>query len=338
MNINSRSVRFISFIVGLIGLFSFNISAQNKVSATAGESTKTCAGKFVMPASIEVASDVFEDYLRVASLSADKRGSAFSELSNEKKAFFIKVNWALQLVKRPNMTKAQQEFVLDAISKVSADIYDKTDYEKTRSSEQTATEMINIAFGLFGRRDAGDFVEPMQMPKDREVALVKRYEALLKYGMKKRMEIAKEMPVADRVNIWKTQVAYHLAAGRFSKAQNEFILGELMSLSPETFAPRAGLTKEEESAFAAKSLSRIFNVFTKEEGYAIFMAVGIQKYVKDAPVDTNNLESPSCQCLVYCAGERIVCGSENGCVSTPDGCGPWGTLGCHYQCVLVIID
>jgi hypothetical protein len=93
MNRNSRFVSFTFSIVGLfIALVSTNIFAQNKVSATAVESTKTCAGKFVMPASIEAASDVFGDYLKVASLPEDKRRSAFSELSNEKKAFFMKVN------------------------------------------------------------------------------------------------------------------------------------------------------------------------------------------------------------------------------------------------------
>ena len=108
--------------------------------------------------------------------AADKRGSAFSKLSNEQKASFSKVNLALQFLKRPNMTKAQQEFVLEAISKVSADIYDKTDYEKTRSSEHAAAEMINIAFGLFERRDAGDFIEPIHTPKNEEAALIQKYE------------------------------------------------------------------------------------------------------------------------------------------------------------------
>ena len=90
------------------------------------------------------------------------------------------------------MTKAQQEFVLEMLSMVSADLYDRSDYEKTRSSEQAAYEIMNRAFGLFPRREAGDFVEPGQMPKDREVALVGQYEAFLKYGMTKRSEIAKE--------------------------------------------------------------------------------------------------------------------------------------------------
>ncbi len=80
-------------------------------------------------------------------------------------------------------------------------------------------------------------------------------------------------------------------------------------------------------------MAKIFGNFTKSEGYAIFMAVGIQTPVKDVPVDQADLLRPKyCRCLISCpTGE--LCGSENGCMSTPDGCGPWGTLGCHYQCV-----
>jgi hypothetical protein len=337
MNKKNNFASFAIMVIGLISLFAVNLGAQNKVSSTSQGAATACAGKkFVMPASIETATDVFGDYLRVASAPADKRGSLFSKLTNEQKAAFVKVNWALQLVKRPGMTADQQNFVLDMISKVSPDIYDRSDPEKTRANEQDAYGIMTRAMGLFERSDWGDFIEPIPMPKDREVALVQKYQDLLKIGARKRMDLTKEMPVNDKVNVWKTQLAYHLATGRFSKAQNEFILGEMMSLTPETFAPRAHFTKEEESAFAAKALSRIYNVFTKEEGYAIFMTVGIQKNVKDEPVNTDNLqESKKCRCLTYCSSQYEMCGAENGCVSTTSGCGPFEWLGCHYQCVPV---
>lgn len=331
MNINSRSVRFISFIVGLIGLFSVNISAQNKVSNTSQGAATACAGKkFVMPASIETATDVFGDYLRVASAPTDKRGSLFSKLTNEQKAAFVKVNWALQLVKRPGMTTDQQNFVLDMISKVSPDIYDRSDPEKTRANEQDAYGIMNRAMGLFERRDWGDFIEPIQMPKDREVALVQKYQDLLKFGTRNRMDLTKEMPVNDRVNVWKTQLAYHLATGKFSRSQNEFILETLMYISPEFFE-RTNLTKEGESEAGVKLLARILAVFPKEEGYAIFMAVGIHKDVKDEPTDPTNLQEKKCQCLVYCSSWSEVCGEEHGCVSNIN-CGPGGMLGCHFMC------
>lgn len=176
-------------------------------------------------------------------MPAKEKRLLFSKQSNEQKASFIKVNLALQFIKRPSMTNDQKEFVLDAISKVSADVYDKSDSEKIRLSEQSGLDIQNKAFGLFTRKDAGDFIEPLMTNKDEEIALLQKYEDLLKNGMLARKAIVKEMPVTDRVNIWKTQLAYHLATGKFSKNQYEFILEVLTSLTPETFASRANTYK-----------------------------------------------------------------------------------------------
>ena len=230
------------------------------------------------------------------------------------------------------MTKEQREFVLDAISKVSADIYEKSDPEKVKRNEQSGLEMINRAFGLFPSKEAGDFVEPLNTSKDEEVTLLQKYEDLLKNGMKARRKIVKEMFVNDRVNIWKTQLAYHLATGKFAKFQNEFVLEMLTTLSPETFTARLNLTKEEESKAEELLLSSILNAFTKEEGFAVFMSLGIQKYVKDEPVTTENPRAGVCNCNFYCEGDPS-CGAPNGCQSSPVGdCGPYGTTRCNYLC------
>lgn len=105
----------------------------------------------------------------------------------------------------------------------------------------------------------------------------------------------------------------------------------LTSLSPETFASRANLTKEEEAKALETLESSIYNVFTKEEGFAIFMAVGIQKNVKDKPADTTSLRAATCNCNAYCAGDSSCDGTF--CESSSDGCGPYGIWGCHSLCV-----
>lgn len=259
-----------------------------------------------------------------------ERRALFSKQSNEQKANFIKINLALQFIKQPNMTKEQREFVLDAISNVSADIYDKSDSEKVRRNQQKALEMQNKALKLFPSKEVGVFAEPLSSNADESVALVQKYEDLLTNGMKLRMKLAKEMSVSDRVDIWKVQLAYHLATGKFSKMQNDFILKMLTSLSPETFASRANLTKEEEAKILEDLESKIFNVFTKEEGFAIFMSIGIQKVVEDEPV-AQRPEHPDCDCYAYCAGTpectRVVCLTKN------DNCDPWGDWVCRSVCV-----
>jgi hypothetical protein len=333
MNKKNNLALFTLLVAGLLSLFSINISAQNKVTTETEQSTKTCSGKkFVMPPSIAVNNNAFGDFIKVASLSLDERRSAFSKLSNEQKAAFIKVNLALQLVKRPNMTKEQQEFVLDSILKVSAAIYDNSDFEKVRRSEQSGTEMVNKAFALFSPKELGDFIEPLNANKDEEVVLLQKYEDLLKNGMNARRKIASGMPVNERVIIWKTQLAYHLATGKFSKNQNEFILEMLSGLTPEFFTSRLNLTKEEEAKAERVLASSISNVFTKDEGFAVFVEIGVQNYVKDESNPTTAQLTPTCTCNWSCS--QGTC-SGSGCISSEIGaCGPFGTTRCNYLCVL----
>lgn len=326
MNKKYNLALFTLAFAAICGLFASNIFAQKTDSPKSEPTTKQCSGeKFVMPQSIAVGNDAFGNYLKVASLSWQERKEAFRKLSNEQKASFMKVNLALQIVKRPAMTKEQREFVLDIISKVSADTFDKSNPEKVRNSEQIAQELVNKAFGLFAGKEAGDFIEPMNMEKETEVALVQKYEDLLKFGMIARKKLAREMPVNDRVNIWKVQMAYHLATGKFSKAQNEFILEWLTSLSPETFAPRTNMTKEEEAKAVEAVESRIFSVFTKPEGFAVFMTIGIQKSVAD-----DLLEQGSCNCRWYC-GTSGDCNGQ--CTHKPLLCGPNDDWECTSRCV-----
>jgi hypothetical protein len=141
MNKKNNFASFAIIVTGLISLFAGNLAAQNKVSnAPQGVATTYAGKKFVMPASIETATDAFGDYLRVASAPIEKRRDLFSAWSNAQKASFARVDWVLQIVKRPGMTQPQQEFMLDGLAKVSADMYDRSDSEKIRSIEKTGYE------------------------------------------------------------------------------------------------------------------------------------------------------------------------------------------------------
>ncbi len=277
-----------------------------------------------MPSSIAVGNNAFSNYLKVAMLSRNKRGAVFSNFSNEEKATFIKVNLSLQLVKRANLTTEQKEFILDTISKVSADIYDKSDAAKEERSRLIGMDTERKALKLFPYEELGDFIEPLMSNKNNEVALLQKYQDLLKNGDSTRRKIAKEMPVSERVTIWKVQMAYHLATGKFSKVQNEFISEWLTSLSPETFASRANLTTEEEAKALQSLESKIFNVFTKEEGFAIFMTIGIQDSIPDdlAP-------GGSCNCRWYCCADGNC---SSGCINKPNLCGPNDDWECSGRC------
>ncbi len=218
--------------------------------------------------------------MKVASLPRTERGIAFGKLSNEQKASFVKVQFALQLVKRPNLTKEQRDFISEAMSKVSADLYDKENPQKAALADELNQETENKAFGLFVQKDAFEILEGLGASKNEDVALLRKYEDLLKSGMQIRKKLVKEMPTAERVNIWKTQLAYHLATSSLNKEQKEFIV-EIIPNVQSILEASSDLPKEEGEKYAEILELSMFKIFTKAEAYAVFMTIGIHNYVFD---------------------------------------------------------
>jgi len=323
----------------LLSSFPSNTFAQTTDSTKNEQPAKTCTSeKFVMPETISVGNDTFADYLKVALLPRGERQKTFGKLSNEQKASFVKVQLALQFVKRPNLTKQQRDFIFDSMSRVSVDLYDRGNPQKVASAVALNQETEAKAFGLFAQKDAFEILEGLGADKDEDVALLQKYEDLLKNGTKMRKKIAKEMPVNDRVNVWKVQLAYHLTTGKFSRVQNEFILDMLTSLSPDTFTSRASLTKEEQIKVTEILDGKILSVFSKAEAYAIFQELGIQKIVSDTNA-TNSLrdefipaDSPfaECNCVWFCGLRGGSCSLD--CRVQVQECGTFGGSWCTGRC------
>lgn len=281
-----------------------------------------------MPASIALGNDAFEIYLKLAKLPLTERRLAFSELSNEKKAKFFKVQFALQLVKRPSMTKEQKEFILEAISSISPGLYDLENSESIRKSQETGQRLEMKAMGAFSPNEASEILAALFADKTQDVALLQIYNDLLRNEIFERRNIVKSMPVADRINIWKTQLAYHVATASLSRDQSELILELSTGLSPSTFDLPAAETREESAKRLEALDSRIQSVFSKAESFAIFEELGIQKIVTDTTEHTNSL-NVDCNCRWYCSSG--TCGGT-ACGVLARDCGPFGTWFCNYRC------
>lgn len=329
---NNNLAFFTLLVVGLFSSLTLNIFAQKATISKTEQPQSKCTGeKFVLPSSISIGNEAFASYLKAASLPVKERRTVFSALSNEEKANFFKIQYALQFIKRPNMTVQQRDFILEAVSKISPDLYDTNNVEKARLSEQIGLEIESKAFGLFTPSEAGDILAALFAKKDEDVALLQKYENLLKNGTKARKKIVREMPVNDRVNIWKTQLVYHLATARLSKAQSEFIVEFLTNLSPAFFEHSANLTREESAKALAILDKKILSVFSRAEEYAIFEELGIQNPVTDT-AETDLLAAPGeCDCRWYCGPYNGTCGSGSCNIGTLD-CGPAGTWLCYSKC------
>jgi hypothetical protein len=157
MNKKYNLAFFTLFVVGLLSLFSINISAQNKAAVTTGQSTKTCSGeKFVFPSSVSRDRKGIKNYISIISLPPDERPKAFSELSPSDAATVFRLHLAAQLVLRPNLSRQQQEVILESMSKVSAEDYDTNNPNRSLNAKLSEQEFQARVANLFSRREAYD--------------------------------------------------------------------------------------------------------------------------------------------------------------------------------------
>lgn len=281
MNKRNSLALFALLIVGLFSLFTPNIFSQMKEVANLGQSPIPCSGeKFVMPETISPNDEAFTNYLELASVPRDKRQVAFGKLTNEQKASFFSVHFALQFVKRLEMTKEQRDFILESISKISADLYDKDNPKRVAAASEVEQEMENRAFGLFIQKDARQILSGLFANKDEDIALLRKYEDLLTSGTQLRKKLVRQMSIGEKVAIWKTQLAFHLATSSLSKEQKDFIV-EVIFKTQTVFESSSNLRKGGENKFLEGLESRALRLFTKAEAYAVFMTIGIQKQVRD---------------------------------------------------------
>lgn len=294
---------------------------------------KPCSGeKFVMPASIAVGNAAFADFIKIMSLPGGQRQKTFSELSNQEKANVYRVKLALEFKRHPDLSKEQKSLILEAISAISAETYNKDNPESAAKAEKQAEDFERRAASIFPPKEAFSIFEGISGDKSADIAFLKKYEEKLALPMNVRGKTIREAAPAEKSDFWKAQMIYHLATAKLSKAQFEFIVETIPLLTDNAFDfPKVSGQLENEETKAIKSLEpKILELFSKEEAFAIFMGKGIHKVVPADP----NLIPPGplyCECRNWC-GPDMLCGPPD-CVRTGDGCGILGGSPCLYVCI-----
>ena len=317
------------FFSGLVtGVFA------QKIEPSKNDSTKQCsAERFVPPPPALVGGDAFANFIKVMSLPSGERQRGFSELSNENKASVFKVRLALNFIKRPNLTREQKNLILETISAVSIDTYNKQNPELRAKAEKQSQELQTKAFALFPPNEAYEIFADLNGDKSGEIKLLKKYEELLTLPMDVRAKTLRESSPGDRSDFWRAQMIYYLAAN-FNRDQQEFITEIIPLLTPRAFTfPTVQGEEKNEATNALDGLeSRANTLFSKNEVYAFFMIMGIHKIVlperKFQPDSEIDLLPPYCDCNYVCWG---YC-TGGGCRQTNYGCGWFGDTPCLFKC------
>lgn len=338
MNKKNNLALFALLAIGLISSLTLNLPAQKVDSVKSERSPKQCSSeKFVMPQSVVIGSEAIANFIKVTSLPSGKRQRAFSDLLNEEKASVFKVQLALQFVKRPDLTKEQKDLILDAISKISADTYNKEKHELIAKNTKQAEELQQKALAIFPPNEAYAIFASLSGEKD-DINFLKKYESFISLAtMGGRRNFFSESSPFEKSELWKAQMVNYLATTNFNKAQQEPVV-EVISLStPQAFSfpTIEGEDKNNETKALDALEAKANKLFSKEEVFAFFMSFGIHKIAPPINVDIINTnhgiepERPNCDCNYFCWWGN--CRGED-CRGTLDGCGWSGGAPCVFKC------
>jgi hypothetical protein len=95
---------------------------------------------------------ILENYLDVNSASRERRPEIFSAFSPEAKAGVFRFHLAFQLVKRPDLTGEQKEFILKTLSGIQPDAYDQSKADAVAKARQEAKLTEQGAMHLFSKK------------------------------------------------------------------------------------------------------------------------------------------------------------------------------------------
>ncbi len=175
MNSKINSAFLTLFVVGLFNLITTNIFAQKTDFMKNEQPLKQCSGeKFVMPQSLVVGNEAFANFIKVMSMPGGKRQKTFSDISNEEKANVYRVKLALEFTKRPNLSKEQKSLILDTISAISADTYNKKNPELAAKAEKQAEDLEQKAVSIFPPDEAFTIFVGLSGDKAADVAFFKK--------------------------------------------------------------------------------------------------------------------------------------------------------------------
>jgi hypothetical protein len=327
MNKKNNLALITIFIAGLFSLFTSIISAQETATAGTGQAQK---------ANLE--NRVLQNYIDISSQPTNERKRFFSDLSAEEKANLFKLHLALQLVKRPNLTKDQKDLILESISFVAPHAYDKNNPEKIEKLRQDGGLLGQKTSVLFSKQEFFEIFADLGSGTN-EINLLRKYLDISALSKSKKLDNLRTVSANDKSNLWRFQLALQLAKlPGLNSRQTEIIMEAITFVVPELYEIPRDSPKWTVKVNGAVQLltSRALEVFSKDEIAEIFNNIGGKKtcLIDSIADDEFEIDSPFCNCSrqwADCSGIKVC----SGLCEVPPGGGECGFLGmytCNGKC------
>lgn len=267
--------------------------------------------------------ELLQTYVDLSERSASDRQNVFERLPNDQKAQLYRVNIALDLTNRRDLSREQQRVMLTAIARLDASRHTEpfepspyavgieSDISKLFSPSKQAT------FQSIGSSDQD------RLSSLKKILVINSYES----ERERRSYLINEL-TSDKRKFWLVKFALHLATEKFTADQHEMFLDGLDLMHSELMYAKPANKEFQLSldSFSKKS----FTVFLQEDAYRIFMSPGGAKVCK--PIgEEGKFNKPPCNCI-YAAACGIISTCGGRCQSGPSDCGFGGGSACEGVC------
>lgn len=266
---------------------------------------------------------LLQTYIDLSEKSPSDRQVSFDRLPNEQKAQLYRVNIALDLTNRRDLSRDQQKLMLTAIERLDA-----SRHTGPFVPSPYAIGIENDIPKLFSPSDQVTFQSIGSSDQDRlsslkKVLIINSFEG----EKERRSYLVSELPT-DKRKFWLAKFALHLATEKFSGEQHEMFLEGLDLMHSDLMYAKPA-NKEFQASLDTFS-KRSFKVFLQEDAYRIFMSPGGVKICKQLE-ENGKLNKPPCNCIYAAAcGLISTCGGR--CQVGPDDCGFGGGSLCEGYC------
>jgi hypothetical protein len=279
MNKKTNLACFALLMVGLISSLTSNLVAQNKLSADVKQEQK-----------VNTAEKVLQNYIDISSLPMNKRPATFSRLSAEDKANLFKLHLALQLIKRPNLTNQQRDFILESVLIITADSYN-TDAEARTKALQAATVMEASAKTLFPAKEVFEIFASLG-GNETDIELLRKYQQVTASAYEsERKENFRALSAQGKSNTIRIHLVLQMVSRSLSKVQCEFVSEAISLFSPDIYRITSTMPEWKQVDETLSSFKdRMFLHFQNLNAAEIFASLG---GVKGSPSEAVRLFSPA---------------------------------------------
>jgi hypothetical protein len=279
--------------------------------------------------------EVLQKFVDVSALPMQDRIRLMQSLSPHDRSFLWRVHLALYITQRPNLTKDQQNVVLDTLAFASPQLFtapNPSDPGWRAKVHEQLDQLRRRGLQLFDKDEAAE-IFAMVGQRQQEADALRKYLSLSELKRTDRKAMFARMSAQEKSDLWRVHLALNMAQhSEWNEQQRSIVLEAAAMASAKLYEiPRGPQWTTLVDEPVRVLMQRALLAFGKNEAAGVFVELGGSEPSAHHMAKPTASPSP-CDCSHesdWCSS--YDCYSDN-CKSSRDGCGFLGFYPCDGLC------